>query len=171
MLLDFPSSLSFIVIGIDPGSKKMGYSVLFFSMGNFQVLKIGTICFSGELSEKLFYFHQFLFSLYDSVSLEYRCLVFFSIESQFVLKNFRSSFVLVSFNAILLYLSREKLSFLFEFSPAEVRRFLNIDCSADKIFVSHFLSDFFSFPFSSLDESDSLAISFAGALRFLSERN
>ncbi len=161
---DFPS---FVVIGIDPGSRLLGYSVLLFSAGRFNLLKLGSLAFSGDLGEKLFLFFQFFSSLYDSLILDFSCLVFFSIESQFVFKNFRSSFVLVSFNSVLLLIARQKSSFLFEFSPAEVRRLICSDSFASKEVAAKILSEVFSISFASLDESDSLAIAFSGAQRYI----
>ncbi len=170
MLFDVSSFRNFplfVVIGIDPGSRLLGYSVLLFKAGEFNLLKLGSFTFTGKLGEKLFTFFQFFSSLYDSLILEFCCLVFFSIESQFVLKNFRSSFVLVSFNSVLLLIVQQKSSLLFEFSPAEVRKLICSDPFAKKDAVAKVLSELFSISFASSDESDSLAISFSGALRFL----
>lgn len=166
-LISLESTSSFIVIGVDPGSKKLGYSVLLFQKGIFSLIKIGSIRLSGTLGEKLAFFYSFFSSLYDSLLLEFSLSIFFSTEGQFSHLNIRSSFVLVSFTAVLLLLSQLKNASFFEFSPSEARSRVFGSSKLSKEQVAVFFQDFFFVTFSSLDESDSLAIAFAGALKIL----
>lgn len=159
---------SFIVIGIDPGSRITGYAVLKASGVEFSFLRSGVLSFKRDesLSEKLFFVYSFFYDLYDSLIASFSCPVVFSIEGQFSSINQRSSFILVSFSSIFLLLAEIKKSFCFEFSPTEVKKIVSGCGNATKEALFSSLQLLFDLSaIATFDESDAMAISLAGALR------
>jgi crossover junction endodeoxyribonuclease RuvC len=162
---------SFIIIGVDPGSVRLGYAVLVVSYGEICLESSGVIIFEqrDSLQYKLFY----VFSFLKDLALKYISLdknVYFSVESQFVSKNVHSSFVLVSFSSIIFLLSElvAKTSCMV-FSPLEVKKLISGSslCKKEDIFSvlqAKFNSSFDVFSF---DESDAIAIAYSGCLKLL----
>lgn len=158
---------NYIVIGVDPGTVKLGYSVIEKRNGKVSLLISGVIVFNKNdtLSQKLLYIFDFFKALVE----RYRDLserMFFSLEEQYCKKNPQSAFVLVSCSSILLLISAmENITFL-SFAPSKIKKIVSGDGSADKEMIYLSLQNQFSIDFSilSFDESDAIAIALSGIL-------
>lgn len=155
----------YILIGIDPGSFRLGYAVVIFFNGVVSLDKSGVIVFrkKDSLSQKLFYvFDYFKKMASDYISFDFR--VFFSIEKQYLDKNPRSSFILVSFNSVILLLSELFNTKCFEMSPTQVKKIVSGHGSSTKTDICLILEKQFNISLDvfSLDQSDAIAIAIAG---------
>lgn len=156
-----------VVIGVDPGSRAAGYSVLRFST-QLSLLKSGTLFFSKDesLPLKLTSFYNF-FSILIANLVKDSSQVFIAVESPFVFKNPHSSFIINSFYSVSMLLAgQNKLTFI-SMSPLEIKKAISGSGSSDKKLVSDFVKTYFPFitSFSSLDESDAIALSIVAFLK------
>lgn len=155
-----------IFIGIDPGVKQTGFSVLISENFNFYFYKSGTY-FLNEKEKKRYsliynYFHEYFLKIKDEFKREK---IYLCIESQFVFKNPKSTFVLISVKTIFLLLA-EKFDFeIIELTPKEIKKISTGSGNSSKDLVQLFIKNYFNYEdFSSFDESDAMATSFASAI-------
>ncbi len=150
-----------IVIGVDPGSYKLGFAILERQNGIVLLIRSGVVSFkkSDSLSKKLlqvflFFEENILFYLLEKKN------IYFSLEDQFLGKNFRSSSILVSFNSVLLLLSEKYCLGTFIRSPCEIKKIICGYGGAAKETVHEVLLKQYGFdlPVYSFDESDAMAI-------------
>lgn len=161
---------SFVVIGIDLGSKHLGFAAVSFKDGNFFLLKSGVISFiaSDPLPKKLFFVYNFFLDFYSQF-LVFSSLIFFSVEKQIFSKNVHSFFVLVSLGSMFQLMSQIKDTFCLEFHPSEIKKMISGKGNCEKTFLFSCLKDFFSINcVFSLDESDAIATALSGAIHFAS---
>jgi crossover junction endodeoxyribonuclease RuvC len=159
-------SKKYILIGIDPGSIRLGYALLIVFNGLVSLEKSGVIVFKKKdtLSQKLLY----VFDFFKEIIANYiSCgfLVCFSIEKQYLNKNPRSSFVLVSFNSVILLLAESFQTKCFEIAPTQIKKIISGNGACGKLDICFVLERQFgiSLDVVSLDESDAIAIAIAGA--------
>lgn len=162
-----------LFIGIDPGSRVLGYSVISLSelTGTFSLVCSGVIRFSsGEsLKKKLFDCFTFLVSLVKRYQDSYTY-ISFVIEKGFYGVNVSSAFVLNSFYSIVLLVSEfTGCQACVELIPSEIKKFIAGSGHASKEVVLLALRNYFpSFSVSLHDESDAVAVALAGLLRWSS---
>jgi crossover junction endodeoxyribonuclease RuvC len=171
----------FVVFGFDPGSNCFGYSVVLLErvMPVFDLSSLSLFSFGTFIPEKNNKLEQKLFSCYlefrdmiektiKEVSLMYDSRIvkcFFSCESQFMGKNFKSISIVIHFKTIIYLLSAEFNIPVFEFTPQEARKavlgFSSKHC--DKSFVCSFIKEHFFLRdcIDFFDESDSILIAIA----------
>jgi crossover junction endodeoxyribonuclease RuvC len=157
---------SAIFIGIDPGSRTLGYAVLF-CFSSISLLKSGCLRFSksDSLERRLRFSFDFFSSLLSDLRGRYPdSSFFFSLERPFFYKNASSAFTIHCFYSVGLLLSTYAATEPFSFSPSEVKRLVCGTGSASKEEVAQSLRTFFpclSSCISNFDETDAIAISLA----------
>ncbi len=162
MMMQMPIKKS-LFIGIDPGSKSCGYSLLVCGNASYTLLLSGAVRIpsSLELSGKLLYLYDFLFPLLQKYKEEYT--LFFCIERPFSGKNSVSFSVLSCVRGVLLLIGAQLNASVYELSPCEIKQGL-ISGSAKKDDLLVILQHFFpSFSPTSSDESDAVALAFVAA--------
>ncbi len=158
-----------LFIGIDPGCRILGYSVISFSQeGTVSLICSGVIRFpSGEdLRRKLFDCFTFLVSLVKRYEGCY-ARISFVIERGFYGVNVSSAFILNSFYSVVLLVSEFTGCYsCVELMPSEVKKLITGSGHASKEMVFLALGNYFpSFSVSLYDESDAVAVALAGVLR------
>jgi crossover junction endodeoxyribonuclease RuvC len=157
-------------IGVDPGSRKLGYACLKKSSNEkLIIIKSGEISFvSGEaLESKLSFVYDFFEGLLinlnkNNIDLDNIRLI---IEEQFVDKDVRSSFVLVSIRAVLMMLAYKNSIPVKCIFPSQVKKTITGNGLASKSTVILAITRLFEgYIPTSHDEADAIAIALAAAL-------
>ena len=154
------------VIGLDPGTYKLGYGVLSFSP-NHDVSYID----SGILTPKGAFVGQRLSNLSISLSGVFKKHRpdHVAIEKVFVhTRNMKSSLVLGMALGLCYQLSSESECNLFQYDTRKVKKFVTGYGGSDKASVANIISRFLNIEkeFKSLDESDALAVAWCHCLSF-----
>ncbi len=158
-----------LFIGIDPGSRILGYSIISFSEleGTCSLICSGVVrfCSGQDLGRKLFDCFTFLVSLVNRYQSSYNR-ISFVIEKSFYGVNVSSAFVLNSFYSIVLLVSEfTGCHSCVQLMPSEVKKLITGSGHASKEMVFLALKNYFpSFSVSLYDESDAVAVGLAGLL-------
>ena len=161
-----------IFIGLDPGSRFFGYSVLVFENGVLFFYDIGVVQISGGHTAFL-EFCCFFRSLLIRLSVRYPFFrIFCVIERQYLGKCFGSVSRLME---IASFVTAEMLYFNVDFIclfPSQARKMVLGDGALSKVEISQVLSSFFphfkDFQLLGDDETDALLLSFSGFLHWSS---
>lgn len=154
-----------IFIGIDPGTQSVGYSVLFSSGEKFKFLKTGVLKIGREEKFKFKIIYEYFYEIFLNLKKSYNLEIILCVESQFVFKNPASTFLIVSAKTIFLLLAQQFSFSSVEISPRKIKKIVFGNGNADKFDIQNAISNFFEIrDFSSFDESDAMAISFAAAI-------
>ena len=163
---------NFVFLGVDPGSRNLGYSVVRYLNGQTSLLLSGIIKFdeSDTLQKKLLYIFDYFNKKIKHLFIEGYD-IFIAIEKQYYQKNFHSSSVLISINSIFLLISGQFNLKLFSIAKSLVKKIVSGYGGAEKAAISSFLIDSFSlnFDFYSYDEADAIAVAIAGLYLYLNE--
>ncbi len=156
----------FIVIGIDPGSYRLGFAIMLHSKEEFFLLQSGVIEFEREdpLQNKLHFAFTYLSDLLSGYMLKY-AEIYFAVETQFVHKNVHSSFQLMSFTAIVVLLSYRTLRSCLMLAPSEIKKIICGVGSASKNDLNSALSGLLGDKLPEVyaqDEYDAIAIAISG---------
>lgn len=154
-----------VFIGIDPGSVRLGYAILFLYDGIVSLNKSGVMVFhkKDSLGKKL----RYVFDYFKSIVLGYLSEgfdVYFSIEKQYYDRNVQSVFVLVSFYSVFLLLSELLSIHCFDVYPSQIKKIISGygSCTKEELFFTIEKQFNISLSVYSLDESDAIAIALGG---------
>lgn len=147
-----------IVLGIDPGSAKLGYAFLNSEGESIECLDAGTLVFPKvELSKKLFLLYKKL----DELMLEHPTNAL-SIESIFTHKNVHSSFVLGHVRGVCMMMAEKFKAPVFEYAPKKIKKIVTGSGAASKDQVAMSLSAFLGMPgiesVGASDTTDAIAV-------------
>lgn len=152
------------VLGVDPGSRKAGFSVLDFEKQKLHLISSGTIVLDEKLSLSL-RLQQFFDDLSSLIQRHQPDQL--AIEKVFFAKNAQSALVLGQARGIALLLAAQHGLDVFEYSATEVKHSICGSGRAAKDQMEHMVRILASLPshftFSSPDHSDAVAISLTHA--------
>lgn len=150
-----------IVLGIDPGTHRMGYGVIQADGRNIKYLEAGILPISkGSTEEMLFGARETLKAVIEKWSPEY-----LSIEKIFFSKNQKTAMRVAEARGVVLATSKEAGLKVLEFSPNEIKLSLTGYGSSDKKAVAKMVALFLKTSSLSLidDAMDALASAITGA--------
>jgi len=161
-------------VGVDPGTRGLGYACIKKDfIGQMKIIKSGEILFEDSelFSSRLSFIYDFFGSFFRDLKSDFGCDICIKlvVEEQFVAKNVKSSFALVSVRAILMLLSFKESVDFFGMAPRKVKRILTGSGASNKEAVESAVSNFVdrSHLCHSMDESDAIAIALSAALEAL----
>jgi Holliday junction resolvasome RuvABC endonuclease subunit len=166
-----------IILGIDPGSVSLGFSIVrIVSDIKNQVLIIsyGSLNLAQKIkntAECIYFIYSFFKKEIDFLLKEFNSpqhSISIAIEKQFLGKNFHSVDILIQIRTVFLLLAGEYSLIIEEAQPSEIRKIvMGEGCgNASKELVKEFLMNFFSgIVFENYDESDSLLIALYGLIK------
>lgn len=131
-----------IVLGIDPGSAKLGYAFLNKKNEEVECLDAGTLVFPKvSLSKKLYLLYKKL----DELMLEYD-VDGVAVESIFTHKNVQSSFVLGHVRGVCMMMAEKHKASVFEYAPKKIKKLVTGSGNAPKSQVAMSLSSLLAMP-------------------------
>lgn len=131
-----------IVLGIDPGSAKLGYAFLKKNNDQVECLDAGTLVFPKvALSKKLFLLYKKLDQLMSQYPLEA-----LAIESIFTHKNVQSSFVLGHIRGVCMMMGEKFNAPAYEYAPKKIKKLVTGSGNAPKAQVAMSLSSLLCMP-------------------------
>lgn len=157
-----------IVIGIDPGSRFLGYALIEKISERIHLRLSGVIRFEKKdsLQKKLVYVFYYFKNIIAQYAAGEGKVVFFSIERQYCDKNTQSAFVLVSFYSIFLLLAEMEHTDCIVMMPSQIKKYISGSGGCSKEDVLRVIQDELNVDISvfSLDESDAIAIALSGMI-------
>ena len=147
--------MSNIVLGIDPGNYKTGYSFLYKKTNSIHILKSGTLKLPKSKPENL----KYIFFELEKLIKEYKPKEI-ALESSFFGKNPQTLIRLGEIRGVILLLSSIYNLPLFEYTPQQVKNAITGYGWAKKEDVYSMVQRFFKISPSSYDEADAIAIAF-----------
>ena len=143
------------VIGLDPGTLKMGYGILVLKSNKIECLDCSTLVFSPKksLGSRLDEMDQQLSCLFKKYKPEHT-----AIEKMFLGKNPDSAFKLGQAFGIGLCQAHRWSSQVFEYSSRTIKKSVVGSGSAGKESIRLWMNRFFKMKINSLDASDALAV-------------
>ena len=107
-----------VVLGIDPGLERLGYSILEFSQNEIKPLSYGLICTPRILpkSQRLFQIYTDLQSLIEKNNPDY-----VSVETLIFAKNVKTALTISEVRGIILLISAQHRIPIYEFTPLEIK--------------------------------------------------
>jgi crossover junction endodeoxyribonuclease RuvC len=155
---------SFLCIGIDPGSKSLGYSIGELNLDfDFSLLDSGTLILKGELAERLEIIFDFFNNLFSSYFITHNLNMI--IETPFLGKFPNAYFVLGQVRGVLLLAARKNNCYIFDVSPCEVKKTLTSFGFSSKDEVQLYMQNLIGKKSKTLDESDAQGVMLYGLLR------
>ena len=159
-----------IFIGIDPGTRTLGFSVINFDeeVGSMTLLSSGILKFDKNktLAEKLLFTYDTFFEYIDKYKVKYEK-VSIVIEKQYIDKNPHSAFCLISSRTIFMLLSQKLNVEYVELEPTVIKKVVSGNGSADKEKIISSLKFYFEgLSLESYDEADAIACALSAALNF-----
>lgn len=159
-----------IFIGIDPGSRVLGFSVLSLCDDSIELLSSGVVVFEKKhsLADRLLQYFNFIVPLIK----KYKKLgdVILALESGFFSCNIGSSFVLHSFYSLSLFVSSYVAISFCSLPPTQIKKMIAGYGAASKGEVLESILIFFPlYSFHNYyDEADAIAIALASYLNYMS---
>lgn len=146
-----------VILGVDPGTKIMGYGLICAEGNGYDVLEYGCLHPKAKipLPEKYLYLFEAIGMLMD----QYRPDAV-AVEDQFVSKNMQSALKLsIAKGVVLLAAAKRKIP-TFEYTPSAAKKSITKTGSASKELVQKMVDLLFKIPRDSLpeDASDALAV-------------
>lgn len=145
-----------IILGIDPGSRFLGFGVISYENGTLKPLEYGVLKFDAEenLSQRLLEIGQGVRELFQEYKPQH-----VSIEKIFLGKNADSAFKLGHARGVVIYEAlREKIE-VFEYATRVVKKGITGNGGSDKEHVRTVIQNILKIPpVKSLDASDALAL-------------
>lgn len=157
-----------IFIGIDPGSKVLGYALVQLE-DSLSFIDSGAISLDGSFESKLLYIYTFLNDIYERYIDTNN--LYLAIELPFLGKYPQAFYVLAQIRGVLLLSAKIYSIPILDFSPLEIKKAMTSFGFASKHSVQESLALFFNKHFETSDESDALAVALAAILRVSSLSN
>ena len=154
------------VIGLDPGTLKMGYGVLFLKEGQIRYVDCGFFCFAGKesMENRLYEINNYLEKLFKK-----HCPQHTAVEQVFVGKNPDSAFKLGQAFGVSVCQARKHRSKVFHYPARLVKKTVAGSGGCDKEGVRFFVKNVLNIKESdlkSLDASDALAVALCHVYHF-----
>ena len=154
------------VVGLDPGTLKMGYGVLFLKEGKIRYTASGCFSFSSKesMENRLYGIHNHLEKLFKKHRPQHT-----AIEQMFVGKNPSSAFKLGLVFGISVLSARKHGSKVFHYPPRLVKKTVSAGGGSDKNSVRFFVKNVLNIEeneMESLDASDALAVALCHIYHF-----
>jgi crossover junction endodeoxyribonuclease RuvC len=155
-----------IIIGIDPGSRALGFGVIEFSLQGLRALEWGVIRPKGlELAQRLGELHQSLLDLFEKYSPEH-----IVVEKIFLGKNPDSAFVLGHARGVILAAASQSQAQFSEYATRTVKKAVTGQGGAEKEHVRKVVEALLNIRVSDLDATDALAMAI-GHTREIEKQN
>ena len=148
-----------LILGIDPGNYKTGYSFLYKKNNSFYLLKSGTLKPPKSKPENL----KYIFSELEKLIKEYKPYEI-ALESSFFGKNPQTLIRLGEIRGVILLLSSLYNIPIYEYTPQQVKNAITGYGWAKKEDVLQMVKKFFNVSPNSYDEADAIAIAFCHLL-------
>ncbi len=145
-----------IILGIDPGSRFLGFAVISSQTGILKALEYGVLKFDGNenLSQRLLEIGQGVRGLFEEYKPQH-----VSIEKIFLGKNADSAFKLGHARGVVIYEALLQKVEVYEYATRVVKKGITGNGGADKEHVRSVIQNIFKIPpVKSLDASDALAL-------------
>ena len=150
-----------IVLGIDPGTRRAGWSIIQYDQSGLRLLAIDTLSLSPTvpLSTRVGIFGEFVAKL-----LEQYAITAIALETAFVSKNAQTFHKLGFLRGVLYYLAHQKSCKIVEFAPMQVKQAITGWGAAPKDQVARVLHQLFPTLQQQKheDSTDALAVALAG---------
>jgi crossover junction endodeoxyribonuclease RuvC len=165
-----------IYLGVDPGTNILGYATIFSrdsDLLSFKILNSGIINFNknDSLGKKLSFVYDFFKEMILDIKSKTKEDIFLCLENQFVFKNPRSTFVLISCKTIFILLAEQLNCFFLEIAPTEVKKIISGSGACEKERLFFFLNKIFpDFKPITNDESDALSVALSIAMKVKFEK-
>jgi len=151
--------MSLIILGIDPGTIKMGYGVICINGTQIQCKDYGMISVSSKqnFQKRVQFIYEALGELYQTYHPHHT-----AVEKVFFGKNVQTAFKLGHIFALCLLQSQKNDSLFFEYASRFVKKSITFSGRSSKQLVQHFIANFFSLSVQdkSFDATDALAVAF-----------
>ena len=151
-----------VILGIDPGTRTIGYGVLSKSQNKISVINYGIINIYGTFSINKY---SLIYNEVNELIHDYKpdCVV---IESQFLGINVQSLIKLSRIQGIIILAAINNDIKIKEYSPTEIKKHITGIGNASKIMVSQVLQSIFKINFKKTkhDATDALAIAYTECL-------
>ncbi len=157
-----------LFVGIDPGLRSLGYSGILRDREVLSLIFIGSLSIANTQKQALWGVYDFFdgFLVQWLGAYEGKVKGFFCLETQFVAKNVVSAFNLAQVRAVFMVLAGKFRFEYIEKSPTEIKKIATGSGASGKEGVAIAVGNFFNnVDFRNEDESDSLAIAFASAIK------
>ena len=154
-----------LVLGIDPGTRSVGFGLVEVNKGNWQALEYGNFCIDTKLPfpQKLKQIHMYFEELLDRCRPEV-----VAVEEVFVSQNAKTTLRLGHARGVILLAAVEKDIPIAEYAPREIKKAIVGSGSASKSQIQWMTSQMLKINKESLQEdaADGLAVALCHGLRF-----
>ena len=120
------------ILGIDPGSRNLGYCVLHISNNKYKLIEAGLIKIPpGELQEQILQFSEGIDQIFDAFEIDE-----VAIEDIFYAYNPKTVLKLAQFRGALSLKVLQRIGYFHEYTPLQVKKALTRNGKADKMQVA-----------------------------------